>query len=157
VYRPVPALPAPTRLKVLYGNPGKRPLNHAEPPPHVAIPHCPKHLDAEARREWRRLAKELQALGLLTRLDRAALAAYCQVWSRWVKLEAIVQRVGEAILDKETGRLYTNPYLTALNAALRQLHAFGSEFGSTPASRTRLSVSPVTAERDELDRFLDHA
>jgi P27 family predicted phage terminase small subunit len=99
----------------------------------------------------------LHTLGILTRIDRAVLAAYCQTWSRWVKLEAIVQRVGETILDKDTGRLYTNPYLTALNQALRQMLSFGSELGLTPASRTRLSVSPLTDERDELERFLDHA
>jgi hypothetical protein len=33
--------PKPTRLKVLTGNPGKRPLNMDEPQPEPAIPDCP--------------------------------------------------------------------------------------------------------------------
>ena len=33
--------PKPTRLKLLTGNPGKRPLNDDEPQPQAAIPECP--------------------------------------------------------------------------------------------------------------------
>jgi hypothetical protein len=34
----------PTALKVVMGNPGKRPLNHLEPKPRLAVPSCPAHL-----------------------------------------------------------------------------------------------------------------
>ena len=73
--------PKPTRLKVLTGNPGKRPLNPDEPKPERAIPECPAELGPVARREWDRLGKELASLGLLTNLDRAALAAYCGAYA----------------------------------------------------------------------------
>src|SRR5438067_3785806 len=69
--------PKPTRLKMLTGNPGKRPLNHDEPRPEANIPECPPELGPLARQEWDRLVGELAALRLLTNLDRAALAAYC--------------------------------------------------------------------------------
>jgi phage terminase small subunit len=69
--------PTPTRLKVLTGNPGKRPLNAAEHHPEPAVPDCPPELGPVARREWDRLVSELAPLRLLTHLDRAALAAYC--------------------------------------------------------------------------------
>jgi P27 family predicted phage terminase small subunit len=147
--------PTPTPLKILSGNPGKRPLNTAEPRPRSTAPSCPKHLDKEARREWNRISKELHRLGLLTVIDRATLAAYCQAWSRWLKLEAIVQRTGETILDPATKRFSTNPYYTAMNASLKLMLSVASEFGLTPASRTRLAVTPISPERDELDRFLD--
>ena len=67
--------PKPTRLKVLTGNPGKRPLNTEEPMPEIAIPECPIELGPVAKREWDRLVGELASLRLLTNLDRAALAA----------------------------------------------------------------------------------
>ena len=41
--------PKPTRLKMLTGNPGKRPLNHDEPRPEAAIPECPPELGPVAR------------------------------------------------------------------------------------------------------------
>ena len=53
-----------------------------------ALPRCPPHLSAVARKEWRRLATPLYAAGILTLADRAAFAAYCQAWARWVEAEA---------------------------------------------------------------------
>ncbi len=79
--------PKPTGLKVISGNPGKRPLNQHEPQPQLAIPTCPAHLTPSAKAEWKRLACELQALGILSHLDRAVLAAYCQAYGRWVGAE----------------------------------------------------------------------
>src|SRR4051794_26173414 len=102
--------PIPTRLKILYGNPGKRPLNDCEPKPKPDLPSCPKHLDAAAKKEWKHVARSLHACGILTRVDRSILAAYCQCYSRWVKLEGIVQRVGEVILHPVTKAPYPNPY-----------------------------------------------
>jgi P27 family predicted phage terminase small subunit len=154
--------PTPTALKVFRGNPGKRPLNDQEPQPRRGPLTCPQHLDAEAKKEWRRVAKELNALGLLTVIDRATLAAYCQAWSRWLKLESIVQQTGEVLIDvdpvskKPTGALYSNPYFAALNKTLRTLHQFASEFGMSPSSRTRLSMPRLEGQGDALERFFKH-
>jgi hypothetical protein len=41
--------PKPTPVKVLTGNPGKRPLNKNEPRPDVLIPECPPELGPVAR------------------------------------------------------------------------------------------------------------
>ena len=60
--------PTPTNLKLLRGNPGKRKLNANEPDPAPAIPPCPSHLDKVAKKEWRRISKELLALGIISRL-----------------------------------------------------------------------------------------
>jgi P27 family predicted phage terminase small subunit len=142
--------PKPTVLRELTGNAGKRPLNHNEPKPRAGIPSCPKHLDQEARKEWRRITKVLCAIGLLTHADRAGLAAYCQCYSRWVKLEGVVQQLGECLPEiaegKPTGRMLPNPYLGALNRALLLMRSYLSEFGLTPASRTRLSIVPPPQE-----------
>src|SRR3954470_9706696 len=73
--------PKPTRLKVLTGNPGKRPLNTNEPEPEPAVPECPPELGPVAKREWDRLVNELSSLRLLTNLDRGALASYCGAYA----------------------------------------------------------------------------
>ena len=44
--------PTPTAIKVLEGNPGKRPLNDREPQPPKKAPSCPKWLEPDAKREW---------------------------------------------------------------------------------------------------------
>ena len=51
--------PIPTALKRLAGNPGKRPLTAREPKTERKAPKCPRTLDAEARKEWRRVVKLL--------------------------------------------------------------------------------------------------
>ena|SRR5439155_9045666 len=43
--------PKPTRLKVLTGNPGKRPLNAHKSRPEIAVPDCPPELGPVAQRE----------------------------------------------------------------------------------------------------------
>ena len=58
--------PKPTHLKVLDGNPGRRPLNPGEPRPQVKVPTCPQHLSPTAKHEWKRLAHQLHVLGILT-------------------------------------------------------------------------------------------
>jgi len=46
-------------MKVLTGNPGKRPLNEHEPRPIPVVPDCPPELGLAAQREWARLVGEL--------------------------------------------------------------------------------------------------
>ena len=58
--------PKPTALKVLEGNPGKRPLNDREPVPPKGTLKCPAWLLPEAKKEWKRLAPALEAMGVLT-------------------------------------------------------------------------------------------
>ena len=50
-------------MKELEGNPGKHPLNTSEPKPNKKAPACPKWLEPEAKKEWRRLAKQMEAMG----------------------------------------------------------------------------------------------
>ena len=65
--------PKPTRLKVITGNPGKRPLNLDEPMPEPIVPDFPPELSPAAQIEWHRLAGELGKLRVLTNLDRGRL------------------------------------------------------------------------------------
>jgi len=144
----------PTALKELEGNPGKRALNRPEPKPTVRIPSCPAHLSGEAKKEWRRISKELLAVGLLTVVDRAALAGYCQAWARWVDAEKEISAPGfKTICTTDKGYEHVNPWVQVSNSALKQMKSFLSEFGLTPASRSRIQV-PQEKEEDEFDRFL---
>ncbi len=86
--------PKPTRLKVLTGNPGKRPLNTNEPLPEPAAPECPPELGPVARQEWDRIVGELAALRLLTELDRAALAVYCGSYAMWAEATDAIENMG---------------------------------------------------------------
>jgi len=147
--------PKPTVLKLLDGNPGKRPLNDQEPHPPQGIPNRPDWLDTEAQAEWDRVTAELSEMGLLTLADRAALAAYCTAWSRWVQAEDMVRKFGTIVKSPEKGFPMKSPYLSIADQALETMRKLMVEFGLTPSSRSRIRVSPGGDEVDELDRFLE--
>jgi P27 family predicted phage terminase small subunit len=145
--------PKPTALKALAGNPGKRALNALEPKP-TGVPTCPRHLDKEAKVEWRRISGELLTLGLLTLIDRAALAGYCSAWSRWVAAELNIQKFGTVIKSPKSGYPVQNPYVGIANTALDQMRKFATEFGLTPASRSRLHVEADGQSTDPFEAFM---
>ena len=82
--------PTPTALKMLEGNPGKRPLNVNEPIPPKGDIKCPSWLLPEAKKEWKRLAPSLEAMGVLTMADLTAFEGYCQAYARWKEAEAFI-------------------------------------------------------------------
>jgi len=144
--------PKPTALKILQGNPGKRKLNKNEPKPRTEIPSCPTWLTAMAQMEWKRIVPQLKKLGLISKLDRSALAAYCQAFGRWQDAELEIRKYGfVCITDK--GNVIQRPEVGIANKALEQMYKFLTEFGMSPASRTKLSVA-IKKPEDDMDAFM---
>ena len=146
--------PTPTHLRLVRGNPGRRPINGNEPSLKDAIPAPPAELTEDARREWRRVAKQLKTAGLLTALDRAALSAYCTAVAQWREAERALARM--AALDPVTkgmlvktsnGNPIQNPMLGIANTARRDMVRFAAEFGMTPSARSRVHVDPSEAQK----------
>jgi P27 family predicted phage terminase small subunit len=131
--------PKPTRIKALTGNPGKRPLNAHEPRPEPALPDCPAELNAAAQREWTRLTGELSKLNLITNLDRGALATYCGAYALWAEATEQIQKYG-VMVKSPTGYPIQSPYLSIANRQAEIMMRIASEFGFTPASRSRISA-----------------
>ena len=144
--------PKPKRLQLLQGRPGKRPPANEPKPPPIA-PECPDWLADEAKEEWRRVAPKLERLGLLTEIDRTALAAYCQEYARWVEAEAVLAEVG-MVIETEKGYLYQRPELGIARKALQLIKSWCAEFGLTPSSRARMNL-PEQSEEDGLEKLLN--
>ncbi len=119
----------------------------------MRLPSPPAHLSKEARKEWRRSGQLLLETGLITDLDRAAFAAYCQAWGRWVEAEEALRQYG-MMLRGPNNTPVRSPYLQVANQALDQLRGLLSDFGMSPASRSRVSASPLAPEDDEFEQFL---
>jgi P27 family predicted phage terminase small subunit len=148
--------PLPTHLKLVRGNPGRRPLNENEPQPDLSIPTPPPHLSDEAKVEWGRVVDDLYRLGLISEIDRAGLAAYCQAYGRWVLAERALARMAEKdlltgalMIRTSNGNAIQNPLVGTANVAMHQMMRFASEFGMTPSARSRIdagSIGNQTAE-----------
>lgn len=146
--------PTPTAIKELEGNPGKRPLNKNEPKPMKKAPPCPKWLEPEAKKEWRRLAKKMEQLGVLTEVDMAAFAGYCQAYARWKEAEEFITQHG-SILRTKSGYVQPVPQVSIAQTYLKIMNRFAEQFGLTPAARSRIIAEDNTSgPSDEMEALL---
>jgi P27 family predicted phage terminase small subunit len=156
--------PLPPNVHMLRGNPSKLSAGQLMDSlqPEIEIPGCPPHLLPEARKEWRRITPELQRYGLISKLDRGALALYCQAWARWVWAEQQLQRAVALAQAKQAeaeargeiwaggdgytvptpnGHLTYSPHWVIANKAMDQTNKFLADFGLSPSSRGRVNPS----------------
>jgi P27 family predicted phage terminase small subunit len=143
--------PKPTAIKKLMGNPGKRKLNDAEPQPIPGVPTCPDHLDETAKREWNRLIPILQGMRVLTEADYIALGNLCQAYSIMIAAQRQMNKTG-ILYKTQSGYIQQSPLLNIISAQSTIVHKLLTEFGLTPASRTRIAVTAPKPdeEQDEL-------
>lgn len=155
--------PKPVELKLVEGNPGRRPLPEV-PKPSVSpeVPKPPAVLNADGKRLWNRVAPELYRLGLLTDLDLESLTALCITWQHAKDAADLIRKQGIVVdlpvfrKDGEIAgyRTQRHPAAQTLRDSLAQFKAFAAEFGMTPSARTRFSM-PKDEEVDELAALLD--
>jgi len=131
--------PTPTALKLLRGNPGKRPINRAEPCPSLEVV-MPDWLSPDAAKHWPTVAKQLHDAGLLTSIDVTALGLYCESFARWKHANGQIARFG-TIVKTPNGYPIQSPYLAIANHAHEQMVKLLAEFGMTPSSRSRCKVT----------------
>jgi P27 family predicted phage terminase small subunit len=160
--------PTPTALKVLHGETRPSRINQREPKHSPLAPGCPANLSAEAKAEWRRVVPALDRVGMLAKVDRAALAAYCECWSQWAEAQRDIRRNGliTEVLEREWKaadgvihvivRRSKNPAVLIARDCAAQIRLFAAEFGLTPSSRSRLEVpdQPDAGGQSASSRFL---
>lgn len=154
--------PKPTAQKLLDGNPGHRPISLNEWKP-SGIPTCPAGMSKEAKKEWRRISKELLAAGLLTTVDRAILANYVSAWAIWYQATTELEQLRQTaaaegksnlIFRTKTGYLAQHPLIGTINSAASEMRKCAAELGLTPSARSRLQVDPPTKGEDPFETFM---
>jgi len=153
-------------LKVfcLRGNPSKKSAADLADDfnPEVEIPSAPKWIWPEARKEWRRVGRELERYGLISKLDRSALVLYCQAWAKLVWAETMLARAmataeekrleaeaagevwkgGDGIMvPSPNGALVYSHHWVVQRRAAQEVHWYLQSFGLSPASRGRVRTS----------------
>ena len=88
-------------------------------------------------RKWDRIVGELTSLGVLSSFDRGPLAAYCNAYALWIEATEAVQKYG-AMIKSPNGYPTQSPYLATVNRQAEIMMRIASEFGFTPASRSRI-------------------
>ncbi|WP_461319243.1 phage terminase small subunit P27 family [Bradyrhizobium barranii] len=120
-----------------------------EPQPEIAadVPEPPAFITGYAADEWWSAAPELYRLGLLTRIDVPALAAYCHAFGQWrmaaealAKMQANDPIMNGMIIKTRYGDAATNPLVSIARKHAGDVIRYASEFGLTPVARTRLAA-----------------
>lgn len=159
--------PKPTAIKILEGNPGKQKLNKDEPKPELLskVPNPPARLLPEAKKEWKRLAPAMVALGLLTEVDLSAFAELCQNYAYYLAADKEITAQGAngplVMQTAPSGYVQKHPLLGLRKQYYDTWRKALADFGLTPASRSRLAVATGDAdgtkragETDDMERLL---
>jgi phage terminase small subunit len=156
--------PLPGNVHLLRGNASKKPMSSFldEFKPEVEIPDFPSWIWPEAKKEWKRIAGELERYGLISKLDRAALVLYCQAWAKMVWAERQLTRAmkladekraeaegrgeiydgGDGIMVKTANGnfTYSHHWVVGRHAA-SEVKRYLDLFGLSPSARTKVSTS----------------
>ncbi|MCP3719119.1 phage terminase small subunit P27 family [Paraburkholderia sp. CNPSo 3281] len=126
------------------------------------VPGPPAWLDATARAEWRRIARILAGIGVLTPLDRGALAALCVSYSRLIAAERALAHAaahdkvnGGMVAHAVNGVAYASPLIGIANRATALYLKLSREFGLTPASRASIGMPdpPLPKKGDRAEGY----
>lgn len=137
--------PKPTRLKVLEGNPGRRPLNTQEPTPAPLALAPPPEIQQNPRAldEWHRIVPLLLSARMVTDVDRNALVAACHQWALYMEATEKLATTG-MLVKAPSGYPLQNPYLGIASKALHHCQRLWVELGCTPSARSRVTATGDT-------------
>ena len=114
-----------------------------ESKPLVAYKRPPKHLSKKAKEKWEELGPKLYKLGLLTEIDLEAFEALCIIYAKWHDAE---NEATVSITETATGYNQINPMISVAKGYFTQYKGLLTEFGMSPASRTRIEAVPVSPD-----------
>jgi len=100
------------------------------------------------------MAKVLEAMGLLTEMDMAAFAGYCQAYARWKEAEEFITQHG-SMVRTPNGYLQQVPQVSIAQTNQKIMLKFCEQFGLTPSSRSRIVAgADGNSSEDEMEQLL---
>lgn len=151
--------PKPTHLKKLGGTLQPSRTNTLEPVPDIALGLPPDWLSPTAKEYWQEIGGLLLQMKLISYGDTAAMTLLCDVLAQWLSVRATLNKRGRVYeLLTASGKVYRARPEVVMEADLwRRAKTMLTEFGLTPASRSRVSALGGTEEKDPLAALIEEA
>jgi P27 family predicted phage terminase small subunit len=144
--------PKPSAIKKLTGNPGKRKIP-VEKDFISADLKPPTYLNARAQGEWKRLAKELIATGLLKATNAQIFAGYCEAFSMWREANERIKATG--LLTKgSAGNVVANPLIKIAQMERNAMMQFAVELRITKHVQTSIPNFNDNQPENEFESLL---
>lgn len=140
--------PKPIPLRVLEGNPGKRPLpkQHELDRRGGDPPEAPADLSADQRAVWQHVVDEVGVA--LRPADREVVLVFCVAADTFRKAAKLVEQAGVLVRGQRGTEVVRNPAASEARQWAKLVLAAGAELGMTPAARARLAGAPAGEEGD---------
>lgn len=133
----------PTAVKKALGTYEKYYGNENEPQLPCSIPEPPPHLGEQASKLWPEYANMLRSMGVLTTCDRTAMESLCETHAEIIGLRQEIAEHGKttySVVTQSGDEMIRGlPQVAQLSDAERRLLALLTQFGLTPASRSKVS------------------
>ncbi|EKT55526.1 phage terminase small subunit P27 family [Providencia sneebia] len=146
----------PTHLQLVRGNPSKRPINKKEHKPPSGVPPTPKYFDKQGKYWFKRMAEDLDALGVMSQLDAKALELMVEAYVEYRHHCDVLEEEGYTYnTTSMTGDIIkkAHPAVTMKADAWKRIRAMLGEFGMTPSARARVTINTPN-DVDPFDEFL---
>ncbi|WP_369115068.1 phage terminase small subunit P27 family [Edwardsiella tarda] len=146
----------PTHLRLVRGNPSKRAINKNEPTPPSGVPPTPKHFDKRGKYWFKRIGEELDAVGVMSTLDAKALELLVEAYSEYRHHCEVLDEEGytyQTVSAAGEKIVKAHPAAAMKADAWKRIRAMLSEFGMTPASRSKVEIKTPGSE-DPFAEFL---
>ena len=130
----------PTQLKMIRGTYREDRAPENEPQPKRVAPAPPRGLSKQARKVWTAYAEKLETLGVLTEIDGLAFTLLSIHYDIAWQASQVVNDEGITDVDNNGGTR-KHPALQILRDNSQMFLRFATEFGLTPASRSRINAS----------------
>lgn len=110
------------------------PIDRSRPEPPAWIPR-------EGKAEWKRIAAELEAMGILGRVDRSLMADYVLAWDSLVSVSREWLDAGKPFTSENptNGTQCIHPLYRAVDMASNRLRRAAANFGLAPGNRANLA------------------
>jgi P27 family predicted phage terminase small subunit len=128
----------PNKLKLVEGNPGKRPIKKQKKIDANNLK-CPIWLCSEAKEEWKIILRILKKLNLISTLDKAVLAMYCQNYARWKQAEEELNNEKLKTLGQRGPII--NPLVKISQSYQTRLKISIEKLGLSPSDRANLDIA----------------
>ena len=146
--------PTPAALKVLAGNPGRRPIpNEPESAPLPSDDQPPEWLHDYAKDFYRDILDVVTGMGVATEADRLGIITLAQSLAEVKIANENMNKFGRVIKNSKGGA-ERNPYAVHAVQFIAFVRQFITEYGMTPCSRAKLTAK-ATDESNPLADFLN--
>lgn len=111
-------------------------------------------LNADAKKEWKRVTEELRKIELIGNLDYANLACYCNAYANYIKVTRQLKKEPYCIeRETRTGTIVVkNPLVDIQTNYAAEMRKFASLCGMTIDSRLKAAVKKVDQKEEKLEQ-----